>query len=238
MSLARWEAVLLAAGASRRMGRLKALLPWCGSTLIEHQIKELMASRIDRVVVVLGAFASYILERIDMVGTPDQVQIAGDPSAQYVLAKKTSVKVVINERWEEGKALSIRTGIEALNKLVEKNVDDPRPRHVLIAAVDQPTRAEVIDVLLAHHYLSDGLVTVPSFQGKRGHPVAFDGRCIPDLMRLNEESQGLRGLIRRLEKQNMLRLVEVASPSVLWNFNRPEDMVVGSLQTGRGTEEA
>jgi molybdenum cofactor cytidylyltransferase len=31
-------AILLAAGESSRMGQLKALLPWQGTTLIEHQI--------------------------------------------------------------------------------------------------------------------------------------------------------------------------------------------------------
>ena len=47
-------ALLLAAGESRRMGQLKALLPWKGSTLLAHQISALSGAGIDRIVVVLG----------------------------------------------------------------------------------------------------------------------------------------------------------------------------------------
>ena len=47
-------AILLAAGESRRMGRLKALLPWQGVSLIKHQVASLRAGGVDQVVVVLG----------------------------------------------------------------------------------------------------------------------------------------------------------------------------------------
>ena len=47
-------AILLAAGESRRMGQLKALLPWQGTSLLKHQVASLRAGGVDRVVVVLG----------------------------------------------------------------------------------------------------------------------------------------------------------------------------------------
>ena len=46
--------LLLAAGASRRMGTPKQLLPWRGKTLIEHQIETLLKTD-QEVYVVLGA---------------------------------------------------------------------------------------------------------------------------------------------------------------------------------------
>lgn len=47
-------AVVLAAGASRRMGSQKLLLPWAGKTVIEHIVDQLLLSRIDQVVIVTG----------------------------------------------------------------------------------------------------------------------------------------------------------------------------------------
>ena len=47
-------AILLAAGESSRMGQLKALLPWRGATLIEHQVASLFEGGVDRIVVVVG----------------------------------------------------------------------------------------------------------------------------------------------------------------------------------------
>jgi molybdenum cofactor cytidylyltransferase len=47
-------AVLLAAGESTRMGQLKALLPWQGKTLLQHQVDTLIEARCREVVVVLG----------------------------------------------------------------------------------------------------------------------------------------------------------------------------------------
>ena len=51
--------VLVAAGASRRMGQPKQLLPWNHHTLIEHQVNTLLTSS-QEVYVILGAYADQI----------------------------------------------------------------------------------------------------------------------------------------------------------------------------------
>ena len=61
-------AILLAAGESRRMGELKALLPWQGATLIEHQVASLFDGGVDGIVAVVGHQADHLvplLERCD-----------------------------------------------------------------------------------------------------------------------------------------------------------------------------
>ncbi|MQF94116.1 MAG: hypothetical protein FI731_00360, partial [SAR202 cluster bacterium] len=60
-------AILLAAGESSRMGQLKALLPWQGATLIEHQLHSLLNAGIDRVVVVLGHDVDRLKPIVDSV---------------------------------------------------------------------------------------------------------------------------------------------------------------------------
>ena len=58
------SAILLAAGVSRRMGTLKALLDWRGRPLIIHQIVALREAGADEVIVVLGHRADELQARV------------------------------------------------------------------------------------------------------------------------------------------------------------------------------
>ena len=58
-------AIILAAGASRRMGRSKPLLPWGEQTLLGWELDELMRSCVDDIVVVLGARAEAVRRELD-----------------------------------------------------------------------------------------------------------------------------------------------------------------------------
>lgn len=104
--------VLLAAGESTRMGRLKALLPWHGTTLLEYATGELSAV-VDHPIVVLGNAAD----------------------ALRPLVERAGARWVINPRYREGRATSIAAGVAALPHGAEHvliaSVDQPRPRAVL-----------------------------------------------------------------------------------------------------------
>jgi len=110
-------AVLLAAGESTRMGRLKALLPWEGTTLLEHALRELGAARLDRLVVVLGHAADGLRPLVERAGA----------------------RPVLNPRYREGRATSIAAGVAALppetSHLLVASVDQPRPRAVVDALI-------------------------------------------------------------------------------------------------------
>ena len=49
------RAIILAAGSSRRMGKQKLLLPYGDSTIIETVIQNVLQSKVDSTLVVLGA---------------------------------------------------------------------------------------------------------------------------------------------------------------------------------------
>ncbi len=101
--LRRWEAVVLAAGASTRMGIHKALMAWEGQPLVAHQVKELLATRARRVVVVLGAQAQQIAAEL-------QRHVRQPPAAPW--GAEPRVEIVVNSKWREGKSSSIRSGVE------------------------------------------------------------------------------------------------------------------------------
>ena len=53
-------AVIVAAGASSRMGSPKALLPWAGSTLLDHALSQARLAGVDALVVVLGPATAHL----------------------------------------------------------------------------------------------------------------------------------------------------------------------------------
>ena len=68
--------IVLAAGAAERMGEAKQLMPHRGAPLLQHVVDTAVASQLDEVVVVTGAFGDEIeaalsLERVTTVRNPD-----------------------------------------------------------------------------------------------------------------------------------------------------------------------
>jgi len=187
----RAAAVLLAAGASSRMGRAKALLPWRGRPLAAWQAEQL-AEHCGEVVVVLGS-------RAGSVGGA----VAGLPRT----------RTVINDDWEAGRAGSIRAGVAALG---------PTADAVVIAGVDQPINAATIAALLD---LLDAepaaCIAVPRHGGRNGHPPCFRAALVPELLAVDEATEGLRAVHRR--HADATAFVDLDDPTVLLDLNTPRD---------------
>ncbi len=161
-------ALLLAAGESRRMGQLKALLPWQGTCLLDHQVSSLKQAGVEYVVVVLGHQA----ERL-----------------QPVLHGKERVTWVLNPNYLQGKTTSIIVGLKAIEPL--------EPDELLILNVDQPRSPETVSHLLELHRASDVLITIPAYGGKGGHPIILNRQLLEELKAIDEESQGVRAVVTR-----------------------------------------
>ena len=92
---------------------------------------------------------------------------------------------------------------------------------VLILNVDQPRPHDVIARLVDVHRHSGSLITVPTFEEKRGHPPVLDGSLLPELRAVNEATQGLRAVIARHEADVTELAFETAA--VLLDLNQPQD---------------
>jgi molybdenum cofactor cytidylyltransferase len=186
-------ALLLAAGESTRMGRPKALLPWAGTTLIEYQVRELLAARCE-VVVVLGHAAEEIRPHV-----PDEA------------------RVVVNEAYREGRASSLRAGAAALpddaDTIVVLSVDQPRPREVIKSLIAAHPAGDA--------YKTGPVITRPVFEGQHGHPLVLSGALLPELRAASEGAEGLRGVVSA--HRDAVREVAVDSPVVLLDLNTEAD---------------
>ncbi len=138
-SLANVYAVVLAAGASSRLGRPKQLLTWRNRYLLEHAIEHADALLTGRVVVVLGAHSEAIQAAADL----DNVVLAYNPD------------------WREGIASSIRAGVDALPALAEAALlllcDQPMIGREQLQRLLEAWRNEPSRIVASHYNNSVGV---------------------------------------------------------------------------------
>jgi molybdenum cofactor cytidylyltransferase len=145
-------AIILAAGESGRMGTPKALLKIGDNTFIRHIIETYRSSNVQRTVVVLGAHAAEI-----------QKDLSG-----------LDVVVATNQDYAQGQLSSVIVGTGIAESLGSSAI--------LIHPVDHAVvHSKTINDLVARFRETGSLVVVPSFEGKRGHPVLFSSRLFHEL---------------------------------------------------------
>jgi CTP:molybdopterin cytidylyltransferase MocA len=184
-------ALLLAGGESSRMGQPKALLEW-------------------------GAGQTLIEYQIDELRQPpvERVIVVLGHRAEQIrpFAEKIECEVIVNELYERGRASSVRIGARALPE---------DTRTIVILDVDQPRPRAVIHRLIESHIRASTMITVPTFDGQRGHPTIIDGWLLPELRRVRERTQGLRGLLEAHESD--ILEVPFESDIVLLGMNTPAE---------------
>lgn len=191
---------MLAAGLSRRMGTLKALLPWHGKPLIAYQIEQMQAAGVADIIVVLGYRADKLLE----------------------ILKHYHVQTVYNVHYEQGKSTSIQKGVAHIQS---------DTKGIIISAVDQPVPSLTLKKLIKHFKATKATAVIPVYKGKRGHPIILNGNLQHELLAVNEETKGLRHLIKKYAHQ--IEFLQVDDPSILLNFNKPSDYKGGYNESFR-----
>lgn len=181
--------IVLAAGEARRFGKPKQLLDWQGRPFVRAVAMAALQAGLSPVIVVVGANAERVADALG--GLP--------------------VETVVNERWQDGQASSIRAGLAAcpgnLGAAVFLLADQPQVTADVIGALVE-THAENLEPIVAPLILEE----------KRGNPILFDRVTFPDLM-------GLRGDVggRAILSQYPIRYVPWHDEALLLDIDTPED---------------
>ncbi len=166
--------LLLAAGASSRMGTIKQLLPWKGTFLINHMLKVACASNAAEVVVVLGANAEEI---------------------RKVLGTEAGGCILENELWAKGLGKSISLGIEYLME------NHPGIQAVLVMLCDQPLiEAGYLNRMMAGFHEGKGQIIATAYGENMGVPALFSAPYFTELQSL-EDDFGARELLKKHKKE-------------------------------------
>ncbi len=144
----------------------------------------------------------------------DRVVVVLGHGADEVLpyVRSAGARALVNERYKEGRASSLRMAASTL-------ANDTSA--VLVLNVDQPRPHDVIARLVEVHRHSGSLITVPTYEEKRGHPPVLDGSLLAEIRDVNEETQGLRAVIERHAEE--VRELEFETSVVLLDLNRPQE---------------
>jgi molybdenum cofactor cytidylyltransferase len=162
--------VLLAAGASNRLGNLpKQLLEFRGKTLIRRAAENALASQCGKICVVLGAGAEKIKGEIDDL----------------------PVEIVVNENWRSGMSASLKCGLEKLL------ASAPNLSAAVVTLGDQPLIDSTIINRLIESFLETRAPIVASEYAETvGVPAIFARSMFDELMNLSREA-GAKRLIKK-----------------------------------------
>ena len=156
--------IILAAGASRRMGSVNKLLASiAGKPLVRHAVESFVATSLSPIIVVIGYEADEVAAALD--GLP--------------------VQLVFNPDHATGQGSSVGVGVEAL----DNNVTD-----AMIGLGDMPLLPSTLpDSLIHTHIGREGHacnITIPVFEGQRGNPVLWGKTFFPELITLDGDRGG------------------------------------------------
>ena len=166
--------IILAAGASTRMGSLKQLLPVAGKTLVENALNAALESRLDRLVLVLGHRAREI------------------ESALGPVRRDPRLTIVHNRHYRKGLSSSLVAGVAE----IEGSHD-----HGMILLGDMPfVEGHVIDLLIAAYLESQLPVGAVKMGEHPVHPVVFRRDLFSELKTLTGD-MGARSLLKKYGDQ-------------------------------------
>jgi molybdenum cofactor cytidylyltransferase len=185
-------AAILAGGESRRMGTPKALLPYRGKTFAEHLLEITSHPRVGVKRVIVGAHAQEISARL----------------------RESGAEIITNRDWQRGQLSSIQAAVRSLPANETSGL--------LLCPVDHPLVSAALVARLIEAFDSSGkLVVLPTYRGKRGHPLIFASALYPEILAASPEV-GARQVV--WAHANDVLELPTEEEGVALNLNDPETL--------------
>ena len=181
-------AIVLAAGSSERMGRLKQLLPIDGRPMVYRVTSAVVALELAQVIVVTGAQAG---------------------AADAALAD-LPVDTVLNESWAEGMSSSMRAGLRVLRSDIQAVL--------MVLADQPALTTDLLQSLVTRYRATGAPIVAPYYRGQRGNPVLFDRALFPELLAVRGDRGGraliarYREQVERVEVDDPAVITDIDSP--------------------------
>lgn len=149
--------IILAAGESKRMGRIKQFLPWRGTTILQQVVNSATKSNLDIVLIVLGYHADEIASGLS----------------------SSRAKIAVNDHFTMGMSSSLKCGIGQ----APQNSD----AYMILLGDEPLVGAGIINLLIARYRSGRHGIVMPIYESRRGHPVIFGRKYRDELLALDGE---------------------------------------------------
>ncbi|WP_445382182.1 nucleotidyltransferase family protein [Robiginitalea sp. IMCC43444] len=170
--------VILAAGASSRMGSPKALLPWGKQSVLRHLLQQAKKAGLEQLIVVSGANQQGIAQELP-AGT---------------------AKLCHNSSWINGMGSSIRQGVICTKQYF------PQAEGILVLLADQPLVDEqYVNRMLQHFHQNPECIIATEYTEGAGVPALFPRRHFNELANL-KPGGGAKALIRNCSPGELVLL--------------------------------
>lgn len=166
--------IVLAAGASQRMGRQKLLLDLKGKPVLQRVLEALISSNLDEVICVVRELKT-IRENIPL--------------------EHARLRWTVNEKAHEGQSTSVIAGLKAVS---------PDCDGALFCVGDQPMmRSDLIDKLIGLFIKTGAPIAAPIYKDQTRNPVLFRKDLFPELLALTGDT-GARGVVKKYRARSAL----------------------------------
>ncbi len=196
------EALLLAAGESKRFEGNKQLAIINKKPMLAHTLTMLVQSKFDVITVVLGANANTIKVALDQVN----MNLANTNEVH------SNIHSIIAENWQKGMGASIAAGVKNLAHEIT---------HVFIGLNDQvEIRAEQCNLMIAESQKYPDKIVAAFYNGKVGAPAIFPRAHFAGLALLNDD-KGARDILR----SNMANIIRLDLPEGAKDIDTKTDLL-------------
>lgn len=201
--------LVLAAGASRRLGRPKQVVEVDGRALVCHTIANLLAADCERVLVVVGAYEAIVRKTI---------------AAEFI----DRVRIAYHPKWSTGQASSLALGLRHLESFT------PELDHAIITVCDQP-RVSAFHYRQLSQSLDDSgkRVAAARYESGGGVPICASRSTWNDLAKHLEGDQGAKSWLRQLPKRSV-ELIDI--PEAKFDIDSPRDLVSLTRNSSLGSQ--
>lgn len=200
--LYRIEALLLAAGESKRFEGNKQLAIINKKTMLAHTLSMLSQSAFDNITVVLGANADVIKVALEQIN----VDLANTNEVH------SNINFAVATNWHKGMGASIAAGVTNLAQEMT---------HVFIGLNDQvEIRAKQCNLMIAESQKYPDKIVAAFYNGKVGAPAIFPQAHFADLTLLNNDL-GARDILR----SNLANIIRVELPEGAKDIDTKTDLM-------------
>ena len=148
-------AIILAAGMSTRMSKVKQTLILGSKPILQHVIDNVKNSMVDNIILVLGYKYNEILEKLDV----------------------SEINVNINSSYENGLSSSLKVGI--------KNISKNCTTFLIFLGDQPLFNDNLINQLISSHTKHKSKITIPIYDNMQKNPIVFDFSILNELLNIN-----------------------------------------------------